>query len=129
MDVLFALPVRSIFESMTKPTACGPLIDHGKFPESGLFFAHTEHLWKIDYIAKYNWRGPCYPEGEKRMWDILGNDLELLPLRGCRDLGFTKPGELADKWPEGIDYITHAHMPVNAEFLRMNGFHDLAELL
>src|SRR6185369_1874473 len=71
MDVLFALSVKSIFERMTKPCACGPLVTHGKFPETGLLFLDVEHIWKTDFIAKYNWKGSVIPEGEKRLWLIL----------------------------------------------------------
>ncbi len=128
MDLLFALPVASIFERMTKPCACGPLVSHGKFPETGLLFFDVEYIWKHDVIGRYNWRGSVIPEGEKRLWNILGDDLELLPLRGHRDGGSTKPGELAELWPDGIDFLTHATMPVYADFLRLNNFPELAEL-
>ncbi len=128
MDLLFALPVQSIFDRMTKPCACGPLVSHGKFPETGLLFFDVEYIWKKDLIGKYNWRGSVIPEGEKRLWNILGDDLELLPLRGHRDGGSTKPGELAELWPEGCDFITHATMPVFADFLRLNHFSELADL-
>ncbi len=128
MDLLFALPVQSIFDRMTKPCACGPLVSHGKFPETGLLFFDVEYIWKHDLIGKYNWRGSVIPEGEKRLWNILGDDLELLPLRGHRDGGSTRPGELAELWPDGIDFLTHATMPVYADFLRLNNFPELADL-
>ncbi len=129
MDLLFALPVQSIFDHMTKPCACGPLVSHGKFPETGLLFFDVEYIWKKDLIGKYNWRGSVIPEGEKRLWNILGDDLELLPLRGHRDGGSTKPGELAELWPDGIDFITHCTQPVFADFLRLNNFPELADIL
>jgi hypothetical protein len=62
------------------------------------------------------------------MWNILGDNLEMLPLRGHRDAGLTKPGELAELWPDGIDFLTHAHMGVYADFLRLNNFPELADL-
>lgn len=129
VDAPFVLSVDSIFDRMTKPCACGPLVDHGKFPEMGLFFANLEHIWQTDFITKYNWRGPCEPEGELRAWQILGDDLELLPLRGARDGGYTLPAQLADKYPDGIDYLTHAHMGTYAEFLRLNNLPELAALI
>ena len=129
MDVLFALPVASIFERMSKPCACGPLVTHGKFPETGLLFLDVEHIWKTDFIAKYNWKGSVIPEGEKRLWNILGDSLELLPLRGRRDGATMRPGELPEIWPDGIDFLTHAHMGVYADFLRVNGFAELALFL
>jgi hypothetical protein len=128
MDLLFALPVQSIFDRMTKPCACGPLVNHGKFPETGLLFLDVEYIWKTGFIDKYNWKGSVVPEGEKRMWNILGDNLEMLPLRGHRDAGLTKPGELAELWPDGIDFLTHAHMGVYADFLRLNNFPELADL-
>jgi hypothetical protein len=128
MDLLFALPVQGIFDRMTKPCACGPLVNHGKFPETGLLFLDVEYIWKTGFIDKYNWKGSVVPEGEKRMWNILGDNLEMLPLRGHRDAGLTKPGELAALWPDGIDFLTHAHMGVYADFLRLNNFPELADL-
>ncbi len=128
MDVVFALPVQSIFDRMTKPCACGPLVEHGRFPEMGLFFADMEHLRKTDFITKYDWRGICAPEGELRAWQILGDDLELLPLRGARDGGWTMPEQMAERYPEGCDYLTHAHMETYAEMLKMNNMAELASL-
>ncbi len=129
MDVLFVLPVASIFERMTQPCACGPLVNHGKFPELGLFFADLQYLWGTNFIGKYNWKGPVVPEGELRAWQILGDAMELLPLRGARDGGYTLPEQLAENYPEGIDYLTHATMATNAEFLRYNNLPELARLL
>ncbi len=119
MDVLFMRPVSEMFDLKTKPVACGPLLDHGKFAELGLFFADVEHLWKCDFVRRYNWRGPCVPEGERRMMDILGDDLELLPLKGAR-------GKL---WDEPMDWATHLTMEQFAQMLRNNGRDDLAGML
>ncbi len=129
MDLLFAPRLNEAFAMMTKPAACLPLVDHGKFPETGLFIADCAHMQKIDFVNRYNWRGPCSPEGELRQWRIYGDDLQFLPFRGARDSGQTKPGELAANWPDGIDWITHATMPVYADFLRLNDFPELAELI
>ncbi len=129
MDVVFTHSVASIFERMTKPCACGPLVEHGRFPEMGLFFANLEYLWKTDFIKRYDWRGKCDPEGELRAWQILGDDLELLQLRGARDGGWTSPGQLAERYPDGIDYLTHAHMETYAAMLKMNNMEELAHLL
>ncbi len=129
MDLLYARSVEWAFGQMQKPVGCGPLVSHGKFPEVGMFFAHTEHLWKTDFVGKYNWRGPCVPEGERRMWDILGDSMQLLPIKGCRDGGLTRPEDLARNWPDGIDWLTHATVETNQEFLKLNGFPHLAEML
>ncbi len=119
MDVLFMRPVSEMFGLKTKPVACGPLLDHGKFAELGLFFADVEHLWKCDFVKRYNWRGKCVPEGERRMMDILADDLELLPLKGAR-------GKL---WDEPMDWATHLTMEQFAQMLRNNGRDDLAGML
>ncbi len=129
LDVVFIRSVASIFDRMTKPCACGPLVEHGRFPEMGLFFADLEYLWKTDFIKRYDWRGPCTPEGELRAWQILGDDLELLQLRGARDGGWTSPEQLAERYPDGIDYLTHALMPTYAAMLKMNNMEELAQLL
>ena len=129
MDVLWARPLSDAISLMTKPAACLPLVEHGQFPETGLFIADCNHMTASDFIRRYDWRGPCWPEGERRQADIYGPDLQLLPFRGCRDEWRTRPDELAAKWPDGIDFLTHASPDTLATFLTMNGFADLAEHL
>ncbi len=129
MDLLFARPLQDAFDLMTKPAACLPLVSHGKFPETGLFIADCRYMREIKFVERYNWRGPCSPEGELRQWRIYGDALEFLPFKGCRDGGLTKPGDLARYWPDGIAWITHASLETDAEFLRLNGFPHLAEML
>jgi len=129
MDLLFGRPLQDAFDLMTKPAACLPLVSHGKFPENGLFIADCEHMQRINFIERYNWRGPCSPEGELRQWRIYGDDVQLLPFKGGRDGGATRPEELSAKYPEGIDWITHATLETMGEFLRMKGFPDLAGYL
>lgn len=128
-DILCAKPISDIFNQMIKPAACGPLVSHGKFPETGLFFADCNHLKQTDFISKYNWQGPCWPEGEKRAWDILGDSLEILPLRGVRDEWLSTPRLFRRRWEQGVDYVTHAKPEVLREFLRMTDHQDLTELL
>lgn len=130
MDLLFARPLQDAFDLMTKPAACLSLVSHGKFPENGLFIADCEHMKVINFIERYNWRGKTFPEGELRQWRIYGDDVQLLPFRGCRDGGATAPDDLWVKWwPEGIAWLTHAQIPTLAAFLRFNNFPHLAELL
>ncbi len=129
MDLLFARPLQEAFDMMTKPAACLPLIDHGKFPETGLFIADAVHMERIGFIKRYNWRGPCAPEGELRQWKIYGDDLQFLPLPGMRDEGRTKPENLARDWPNGIAWLTHCTRETNKEFLEMNNFPHLAAML
>lgn len=128
MDLLFARPLAEAFAMMTKPAACLPLIGHGKFPETGLFIADCKHMRAIDFVNRYNWRGPCSPEGELRQWQIYGDDLQFLPFKGCRDEGSTKPENLRRDWPNGMDWITHAHPETAMEMLRMNGLDRLVDL-
>ncbi len=128
-DLLFCKPVDWCFDQMTKPAACLPLVGHGKFPETGAWFADVKHMQSIGFVEKYNWRGPCWPEGEKRQWDIYGDDLEFLPLIGRRDEFSTKPEMLARKFPDGIDWLTHFQPSTGAAFLKMKGFAELGEML
>ena len=126
MDLLLA---RSIpFDMMTKPAACLPLVHHGKFPETGLFIADCKDMKERDFVSRYNWRGPCWPEGEYRQWQIYGDDLQLLPIKGGRDKYETAPENLAKRWP-GAQWLTHAKPETMKEFLRMNLFEVLAETL
>ena len=124
-DVLFVRPVEPWLERMTKPAACPGMVNHGLFPESGLLFFDPAYFQSIDYVKRYNWRGPCFPEGEKRMWDILGDQLEFLPLKGNRDGWGTEPEHLQERYPEGLDFLTHAKIETHREFLRLNDFEGL----
>jgi hypothetical protein len=128
MDLLFARPLQDAFDLMIRPAACLPLIGHGKFPENGLFIADCEHMKAIDFIERYNWRGPCSPEGELRQWRIYGDDVQLLPFKGCRGC-VTKPEDLKMMFPNGMDWITHANIPTLQAFLWQNNFPHLAEML
>ncbi len=129
MDLLFARSLQDAFDMMTKPAACLPLVSHGKFPENGLFIADCKHMQNINFVERYNWRGPCSPEGELRQWRIYGDDCQLLPFRGSRVGAEMSPEQLKRDYPDGIDWITHATIPTLQEFLRMNNFPHLAEIL
>ncbi len=129
MDLLFARPLQQAFDMMTKPAACLPLIDHGKFPETGLFIADCKDMAAREFVRKYDWKGPTSPEGELRQWKIYGDDLQFLPFPGCRDQARTRPENLRRDWPDGIAWITHATKETNAAFLRLNAFPHLAEML
>lgn len=128
-DLLFFKPVDWCFEQMTKPAACLPPVSHGKFPETGAWFADVRHMQAIDFVKRYNWKGPCAPEGERRQWDIYGDDLEFLPLKGRRDMFGTPADMIERKFPDGLDWLTHFQPPTGAAALRMNGYPELAEML
>ncbi len=121
MDLLFARPLSEAFAMMTKPAACLPLVSHGKFPEVGLFIADCQHMREIDFVARYDWKGPTRPEGELRQWRIYGDDLQFLPFRGCRDANLMTPQALRRSYPDGIDWLTHVYPETALEFCRMNG--------
>lgn len=123
-DVLFVRPIAEIFERMRKPNACAPMVYHGVFPETGLFFATPAHLERVGFVRKYNWRGPCYPAGEYRAWNILYESLQLLPLKGERNRFRTAYDQLDEHFPDGLDFLTHAYMTTQAAFLAKYGHAD-----
>ncbi len=116
MDLLFARPLAEAYAMMTKPAACLPLVGHGKFPETGLFIADCKHMDAIRFVERYNWKGPCSPEGELRQWRIYGDELQFLPFDGAR--GYA-----------GKDWTTHVTREQAIEFLKANNFSAVGDLL
>jgi ADP-heptose:LPS heptosyltransferase/SAM-dependent methyltransferase len=82
--------------------------------ETGLMFFSVDYLWQSRFIERYDWwnRG-AKPYPEQAIFDILGDDLTMLPLkaeRGDRD-------QITADTVAGLDWVTHAAPDVFDAFI------------
>lgn len=122
-DVLFARPVREVIAKMLANgvKAAAPMAIPYQFIETGLMFLNVAYLQKIGFALKYDWRNaPVMPFTEKRILDICSEAMFALPLRGFRNDMRVTAEQLPRMFPDGIDWITHAELPVLRRFLEMN---------
>lgn len=124
-DLLFARPVAETIAKMEKHGVkiAAPLALPHQFPETALMFINVPWAVENDLIGRYDWENPPADRlPEWRIADVCGDALFLLPLRGMRnDQGVPAAG-LSRFFPDGIDWITHAELPVLREFMRINGY-------
>ena len=123
-DVLFARPVGPIINRLIRHgiNCAAPMAIPHSFTATELSFWNVEYLRQIDLIGKYDWKNP--PAGvlpEQRIDAICAYEMFALPLRGMRNDHGIPASVLRRAFPAGIDWITHAELPVCLEFLRMNG--------
>ena len=127
-DLLFARPVAPIIDRMARfgVGAAAPMANPWHYIETALLFLDMRWVRESDFIARYDWEhSPAAPLPEQRVQAILADKLWALPLRGMRnDLGALTAGNMAGRFPEGIDYLTHATPATFRAFLAMN---DLQE--
>ncbi|TPI13860.1 methyltransferase domain-containing protein [Mesorhizobium sp. B4-1-1] len=73
--------------------------------ETGLMFFSVEYLWQSRFIERYDWwnRGPK-PYPEQAVFDLLGEDLVMLSLKGERG----DRGQITAENVGGLDWVTHA---------------------
>lgn len=142
-DAPYVKPASWGFDQMTKPVACAPRIKWGYLEWTPWWIKDVP--WFVNefkFPEKYNWEGqrPDMPEGERQYESILGEHLQVLPVKGARGDYWQKPdGSIHPGWitpqnirgifPDGCDSITHVSMDTHREFLRMNGYDDLVERL
>lgn len=119
-DILCVKPVEWIAAAHTHPVMTGGPIANHDFDEVGIFSASVDWLWKNDFIAQYNWKGPVTPIGEKRMMAILDRTSSrgILPMLGNRDQFVTTPATYNQHYPDGLDFLTHAIPPTLQYFLQ-----------
>ncbi len=132
-DCLFSLPVRWMFERMTKPIGAQPACK---------YYAYDWHVWAVndlrwfkdfDFVGKYDWPSRVgeqggEPAGEILYQRIFGDHLEALPIRGERGDAIGLTVENYDSlYPDGCDIITHVDTDCYAHFLKQNGHADLIE--
>lgn len=128
-DILFSRPVEEIFAKMSRANVkcCAPMAFPYQFTETGLSFWSVQYLKEIDLVGRYNWAKPpgngLLPE--QRIDTICEEDMFALPLRGFRnDVRWTAE-QMQQAFPNGVDWVTHADLPLLRRFLEMNGFDNV----
>lgn len=127
-DVLLAKPVMPIIDRMMNNNVkfCCPMASPYSMIATEIMVMDLDVMW--DFIEKYDWENsPVMPYAETRIQEILGYYLWCLPWTGCRnDLGHITAQNMQQKFPAGIDWITHCEdVAVYREFLRLNGHADI----
>lgn len=72
--------------------------------ETGLMFFSTDYLWQSKFIERYDWwNRKAKPTPERVIFDLLGEDLAMLPLKAERG----DKGQVTAANARGFDWITH----------------------
>lgn len=123
-DMLFARPVSEVINKMVAHgvKCAAPMAIPYQFTETALSFWNVDYLREIDLIGKYDWEHPPADRlPEQRIDAICADAMFALPLRGFRNDMRVPADQLPRMFPTGIDWITHAELPVLRKFLEMNG--------
>lgn len=122
-DLLFARPVAEVIAKMAANgvRAAAPMAMPYQFIETALCFFSVPYLRQVDLITRYDWEHPpangLLPE--QRIAAICEDALFALPLRGFRNDMGVSANQLPRMFPTGIDWITHAELPVLRKFTEM----------
>lgn len=112
-----------------------PRLPVGYLDNNVWLFSDLRWLANVRAVERYDWpnrkgdfRGE--PTGEQIWERIFADDLSVIPWRGGRAgmCGFDA-GNLRERFPDGIDYITHADRAGYCAALSMMGHSDLAPYL
>ncbi|WP_217577333.1 methyltransferase domain-containing protein [Mesorhizobium sp. GbtcB19] len=110
-DSLFLKPVLPIIRRMladgikaaSVPVA-GTKRQETGWAETGLMFFSVDYLWQSKFIERYAWRERRpRPFPEQAIFDLLGEDLVMLPLNAERG----DRGQITGANAAGFDWITH----------------------
>ncbi|WP_027037890.1 methyltransferase domain-containing protein [Mesorhizobium ciceri] len=72
--------------------------------ETGLMFFSVDYLWQTKFIERYDWWNRTKsPTPEKVIFDLIGEDLRMLPLKAERG----DRGQLTAATAPTLDWITH----------------------
>lgn len=128
-DILFSRPVESVIAKMVRADVkcVAPIAMPYSFTETGLSFWSVPYLKDIDLVGRYAWASPLNNGllPEQRIDAICEEDMFALPLRGFRNDARWGADQMQRMFASGIDWITHAEIPVLRRFLEMNGFEDV----
>lgn len=130
-DALLFLPNQWAWDRLRKPVGCQPRTPYGGFLDyQAWYIADLPWFRDFDFVGKYDWktRGPN-PCGEIVYEQILGDHMQVLPMRGGRMEGDMTEEKFRAVYADGIDFLTHTEKDVYAAALEMNGHADLVELL
>lgn len=128
-DILFARPVEEIVTRMVRSgvRCCAPVAHPYQYTETGCSFWSVPYLRDSGLIERYDWEHP--PNNgllpEQRIDALCADDMFALVLRGIRNDQRFNADNIQAMFPHGIDWMTHADLPVLRRFLEMNGHDDL----
>ena len=132
-DCLVSLPVKWWFDRMKKPVACQPVCRHG-FVDWQVMPYDVQFMASFGFVEKYDWKNQTVEKnagtfGEQQYFDILGDDVEIIPVRGERVEGTLDVKAWVEKYKAGVDFVTHGDYEIYAAFLVLNGHKDLVPML
>ena len=124
-DMFLARPVMPLIERMHKASvkAAACLLPQYQFPEFGICAFNTLHMSRIDFTHKYNWKeAPKWPIPERRVPDLLGDDLWIIPWYGTRnDQNQLNHHNMPGAFPYAPpDFITRVNIQTAMKFLELN---------
>jgi len=124
-DMLLARPLRALIEKMAaagvKAAAC--FIPQYQFFEYGICAMHIPTMVEKKFFDRYDWENsPKWPIPERRLGELLGDDLFIIPWFGARnDQHQIHPHTLAQAFPYSpADFLTHCSLELAMAFLEMN---------
>lgn len=125
-DILFAKPVAEIIARMERANVkcCAPMAMPYQFTETGCSFWSVPYLRDIQLVEQYDWKRSTLngPLPEQRIDTICADEMWALPLRGFRNDMRVTADQLKRLFPDGIDWLHHAELPVLRAFLEINHF-------
>lgn len=134
-DCLFVRPYEEGFSQLTGKVGCQGRTLQGYLDWNIRYHADLPWLRDFQFVEKYAWQDRIgdfrgEPVGEIIYANILGEHLQVLPMRGCRAgmHGLTAEN-MHQSYPDGIEWVTHGDQPCFEEFLRYTGFDDLIPVL
>ena len=125
-DMLLAKPIAPLIEKMSRDgvMAAACYLPQYQFFEFGICAFDVHRMIANDFIGRYDWQSaPKWPIPERRIGDLLENELWIIPWHGTRnDQHQINPHTFSLAFPYSAPtWITHVSMPVALKFLELNG--------
>lgn len=134
-DCLYFRSVQWGFDQMKKRVGMQPICRHRCYDTQVMWFADLKWLRESKFVERFNW--PALRRqvggvgegkfGEMRYARLFEDNLDIVQTRGERDEWESSPEQLRAKYPQGIDFLTHAREETNREALKINGHMDLMD--
>jgi len=124
-DMFLARPIAPLIDKMDRcgvgAAAC--FLPQYQFFEFGIFACNVRRMVATDFVKRYDWENaPKWPIPERRLIDLLQDDLFLIPWFGTRnDQGQINPYTFHLSFPyQTPDFITHCTLDVAHKFIQLN---------
>lgn len=124
-DMFLARKVQPLIERMAisgvRAAAC--MLPQYQFPEFGIFAIDTVWAQTAGFTDLYDWNNaPSWPIPERRVPDLLGGDLWIVPWYGTRnDQNQLNQHTLTNAFPyQPPDFITRVNIPTALKFIELN---------